>query len=183
MDKPIRPKQNGFTLIELTIVIAILGLIASIAIPKVSDLIIKAQEGSVRGKLGALRSAINIYYADQEGSYPVYIEDSLPGFYIDDIPPLYIPAVKRSGNPGHFSQEVIETDEPISADTGGWVYFTPDTTIPPGTQRIRKGLGKKLGWSKEGGPGKIKYLHLSPFGQIYVDCIHLDSRGGIWSAY
>ena len=175
--------SKGFTLIELTLIIAILAILASIAIPKLGDMITAAKEASVKGKLGILRSAINIYYANSEGMYPTYIETSLPGIYIDSIPPLHIPPVRKFNNPGHFSDIVIETDEPIVDDTGAWVYFTNDNSIDLGVQRIRMGKGKKIGWDKREELSKIKYLELTPMGRIYIDCFHLDLKGRIWSTH
>jgi prepilin-type N-terminal cleavage/methylation domain-containing protein len=63
-------KTNAFTLIELMIVVAIIGILASIAIPKFADLIRKLQEATTKGNLGVLRSALSIYYVDNEGFYP-----------------------------------------------------------------------------------------------------------------
>ncbi|MDO8734379.1 MAG: type II secretion system protein, partial [Elusimicrobiota bacterium] len=62
--------KKGFTLIELMIVVAIIGILAAIAIPKFADLIKKSKEGSTKGSLGAIRSALTIYYGEQEGVYP-----------------------------------------------------------------------------------------------------------------
>lgn len=62
--------KKGFTLIELMIVVAIIGILAAIAIPKFADLITKSKEGSTKGSLGAMRSALTIYYGEQEGTYP-----------------------------------------------------------------------------------------------------------------
>ncbi|MDD5688057.1 MAG: prepilin-type N-terminal cleavage/methylation domain-containing protein [Elusimicrobia bacterium] len=63
--------KKGFTLIELMIVVAIIGILAAIAIPKFADLIRKSKEGATKGSLGALRSALTIYYGEMEGTYPM----------------------------------------------------------------------------------------------------------------
>ena len=63
-------RSGGFTLIELMIVVAIIGILAAIAIPKFADLVRKSGEGASRGNLGALRSSLSIYYSDMEGQYP-----------------------------------------------------------------------------------------------------------------
>jgi len=55
--------QAGFTLIELVIVIVILGILASVAIPKYEDMREQARTAALKGQLGAIRSAVSIQYA------------------------------------------------------------------------------------------------------------------------
>ena len=55
--------ESGFTLIELVIVIVILGILASVAIPKYEDMREQARVATMKGQLGAIRSAIAIQYA------------------------------------------------------------------------------------------------------------------------
>ena len=63
--------KMGFTLIELMIVVAIIGILAVVAVPKFADLINKSKEGATKGSLGSVRAALTVYYGDQEGQYPV----------------------------------------------------------------------------------------------------------------
>jgi len=58
-------QQDGFTLIELVIVIVILGILAASALPRFSDLAGDARAASVNGMAGALRSAAAIAHATQ----------------------------------------------------------------------------------------------------------------------
>ena len=55
--------EAGFTLIELVIVIVILGILASVAIPKYEDMREQARTATLKGQLGAIRSAVSIQYA------------------------------------------------------------------------------------------------------------------------
>ena len=55
--------ESGFTLIELVIVIVILGILASVAIPKYEDMREQARVATLKGQLGSIRSSIAIQYA------------------------------------------------------------------------------------------------------------------------
>jgi MSHA pilin protein MshA len=50
-------KQNGFTLIELVVVIVILGILSAFAVPKFMGMEVQARISSVRALEGTLRSA------------------------------------------------------------------------------------------------------------------------------
>jgi len=51
--------QKGFTLIELMIVVAIIGILAAVAIPQYQNYVAKSQVARVMGETGSLRTAIN----------------------------------------------------------------------------------------------------------------------------
>lgn len=53
-------KQQGFTLIELVVVIAILAILASFALPKFADLSDSAHEASVQSAAGSFVSSVNL---------------------------------------------------------------------------------------------------------------------------
>ena len=55
--------RRGFTLIELVIVIVVLGILATQAIPTYLSLVDDAKKAAAKANLGALRSSVTIYYA------------------------------------------------------------------------------------------------------------------------
>ena len=120
-------RTSGFTLIELMIVVAIIGILSAIAIPKFADLIRKSNEGATKGNLGAIRSALSIYYGEIEGWYP--ISDPNPiltmenGKYLKEIPPCNTP-------PYHVKVSSFNTIG-VAGDDGSWGYQNNRT--PAGT--------------------------------------------------
>src|ERR1700733_13088975 len=90
-------KRAGFTLIELMIVIAVIGIIMLVAVPKYLDLVRKANEGTTAGNLGIIRSGISIYYGDMERQYPSnFTSLTVNGKYLSSVPPAFLPPYHTS---------------------------------------------------------------------------------------
>lgn len=64
---PAAARRGGFTLIELMIVVAVIGILAAIAIPKFADLITKSKVAGTVGDLKAFAKAFELYAVDNDG--------------------------------------------------------------------------------------------------------------------
>ena len=63
--------RRGFTLIELMLVVAIIGVLSSIVAPRMDLVLQRAHQSKARSDLGYIRSAVGLYYSDNEGNYPL----------------------------------------------------------------------------------------------------------------
>ncbi|CAM2832095.1 prepilin-type N-terminal cleavage/methylation domain-containing protein [Hathewaya histolytica] len=70
--KKLKSKKKGFTLIELIVVIAILGILAAILLPRFSGFTDSAREKAAKSEAKAVYTALETYYAEK-GSYPATI--------------------------------------------------------------------------------------------------------------
>jgi type IV pilus assembly protein PilA len=66
--------KKGFTLIELIIVVIIIGILAAIAAPMMSANVERAKRSEAIAAMGAIRTAIRLYYAEQT-KWPTAIGD------------------------------------------------------------------------------------------------------------
>ena len=62
--------NQGFTLIELLIVIAIIGILASVAIPYYQGYMIRARLVEVENTMAIVKSAVSAYRQEKETSWP-----------------------------------------------------------------------------------------------------------------
>ncbi len=127
-DKPIRNsksairsgRERGFTLIELMVVVAIIGILAVIALPAMRTAPLKAREAVLKADLYQMRSCIDQYLGDK-GQYPESLQGLVDAGYLRFMP---FDPITRSPDTWVELQATpseIEDLEPIEEDLGGFV--------------------------------------------------------------
>jgi len=78
-------RNHGFTLVELLVVLAIIALLLTIALPRYFASVQRSREVALMENLQVLRSGIDKYYADK-GEYPASLGDLVSRHYFRSIP-------------------------------------------------------------------------------------------------
>jgi len=131
--------KKGFSLVELMIVVAVLGILAAIVVPQFQNYSTQAREAVAKDSLAVLRGAIELYAARHDGVPPGYKGDDVTttpsalvfykqmivdGRYLSEMPenPFNnLDTVKIISNAATF---------PATALGGsGWVYQPATKTI------------------------------------------------------
>src|SRR5512146_706036 len=77
--------SRGCTLLELMMAVAIIGILATIAIPTYQSSVIKAREAVLRQDLFTLRDVLDQHRADQ-GKYPPSLQSLVSAGYLRAVP-------------------------------------------------------------------------------------------------
>lgn len=167
---------KGFTLIELMLVVAIIGLLAAIALPKFAGLIQKARDAAARGGLGTLRASLQIYILDNDGRYPWTYVQLVPK-YLDKWP-----SINLTHHDG-WSRGLGDGPFPCCAMVA---LFQPSTMEDALVQAHVTELHPF--WPAPWGNYQFVALQ-DPTRTFNVDaaftvlCTHTDARGVLWSEY
>ncbi len=77
--------KKGYTLLELMIVVAIVGILVSVAIPNFQQSAMKAKETALKQNLFTMRAILDQFYADR-GDYPESLSSLVEEKYLRSIP-------------------------------------------------------------------------------------------------
>lgn len=78
-------RSRGFTLIELVVVMAIIGLLLTIALPRYMHSIERGKEQVRQQNVAVMRDAIDKYYGDN-GQYPDTLDELVAKHYLRAVP-------------------------------------------------------------------------------------------------
>lgn len=78
-------EEKGFTLIELVIVLAVIGILVAIGIPVYNNVMLKAAQKAHDANLRTIDSAVQQYLMGEDG-YPADIDALKSEGYLDEIP-------------------------------------------------------------------------------------------------
>ena len=137
-------QQKGFTLIELMIVIAIIGILAAIAIPAYQDYTIRSKVSEGLNLAGAAKLAVSETY-DTKGRWPVTTNTSYGLPLAVSIAGNYVLSVSANGGDGVITITYKASGVGSGADSAT-IVMNPNTSSPGA-----------MGWDCLGGTMPAKF--------------------------
>jgi type IV pilus assembly protein PilA len=126
MSKLIRKSKKGFTLIELMIVVAIIGILAAIAIPNFLRFQLKSKSSEGKVNIAAIRTAEESYLAE----FGEYVAAG--------ITPAAVPGTSKAAWPATGVAGVDEFDQ-LGWSPEGQVFFAYETAVTGSAYTITAG--------------------------------------------
>lgn len=127
-----KKKKKGFTLVELVVVIAVIGILISIVFPRFQMATTRAKDGAALTSIGTLRKAASMYFAENNDSFT----DEYPGnLKISHIQTLIDAQYLDLKSRNIFDSNVngyngTNSKENITVEVGSMVSETDCGTIP-----------------------------------------------------
>ena len=117
--------RRGFTLVELLVVLAVVGVLLSIALPRYFGNVDRSKDAVLKENLHQMREAIQHYYADK-GKYPERLEALAEHKYLRRIPV-----------------------DPVTEKADSWIVVAPADNLDGGVYDVKSGAEGK---TREGVP-------------------------------
>ena len=116
MPRTVSPVTRGFTVVELLVVLAAIGLLLAVAAPRYVQHLDRAREVALRQDLFQMREAIDKFYGDQQ-RYPATLGELVTRRYLRQVP-----------------------EDPLTGSVDSWVtQATPASATPAGVVDVHSG--------------------------------------------
>jgi type IV pilus assembly protein PilA len=134
--------QQGFTLIELMIVVAIIGILAAIAIPQYAEYTNRAKVSEGLNLASAAKTGVSEYYSTNK----LYADTNTKAGVADatDIVGNNVTSVAVGAN-GVITITYKGLDDAVCAVAAGLLILEPDAVTKPGSVQWKKGAGTTVG--------------------------------------
>ena len=119
-------RSQGFTLMELIIVVAVIGILAVMALPNLKDVPRRAREATLKNNVHTMRSVIDQFKADR-GVYPPALDELVEKGYLRRIP---FDSITKSQETWILEYEEQDTEDPPAE---------ADESAPRGIFNVRSG--------------------------------------------
>lgn len=133
--------KRAFSLVELMIVVAILGILAAIVVPQFQSHSTQAKEAAAKNNLHIMRAAIELYAVQHNGVPPGYPDDdpsTEPAhvYFVNQLISTenYLSDFPKNPFNEKYNTKMINNDEefptePVITNLFGWVYKPATKTI------------------------------------------------------